>query len=243
VRATAVITCMGRLAHLKRSLPLVLEHTDLRVVVVDWSCPDGCGVWISNHLSPMIEAGRLTVVGETGHRVFNKPAALNFGLRYAAERWPGWLCVLDADTLVTPALGQWLNANVERGRFYFVEGYKPRQDLSGLLVMHSDDYEASGGYDESFAGWGGEDWDMRCRLYFKVGLPYVEIPCALADSIAHGDAERTRFYEVKNKHESHHANQWRIIENVRRWTGQDLRDMKREEIRRLFGMRAEDRVQ
>ena len=150
--------------------------------------------------------------------------------------------MLDADTIVTPAFWSWLGEHVSEGTFYFVEGYKPREDLSGVLVVNATDYERSGGYDERFVGWGAEDFDMRCRLYFKLGLPFVEIPCGLASSISHSDESRVRFYPIKEKQASHIDNQYRIISNVREWTGQDLLEMKTDEVRALFGMR-QDPVQ
>lgn len=233
---TAVVTCMGRLSHLRFSLPRVMEYTGMRLVVVDYSCPDGSGAWVEAN-APEHENERIAVVRSGPRQTFNKPEALNLGLRYAVDHGAEWLCVLDSDTLVTPALWGWLEENVKRGSFYFVEGYKPRQDLSGLIVMHAEDYTASGGYDERFEGWGAEDFDMRCRLYFKLGLPYVEIPCALAESIPHDDHHRVRFYPIKEKQQSHVANQYRLIANVREWTGRDIRELKSDEVRRLFGMR------
>lgn len=225
---------MGRLAHLRISLPLLLQHTPMHVVVVDYSCPDRCAWWAHGAYPP--PDSRVSVVSSGYREVFNKPEALNLGLRHAAERGDEWLCVLDADTLVTPALWGWLSAHVQPGQFYFFEGYKPRQDLTGLLVVHARDYLESGGYDENFAGWGAEDFDMRCRLRFKLGLPFEEIPCGLADSIPHGDEDRTQHYRVKDKRRSHVANQHRLIANVRRWTGSHILDLDRDEVRRLLGM-------
>jgi len=234
----AVVTSMGRLAQLRVSMPMLLAHTEMKLCLVDYSCPDGSGAWAERVLAGGSWRDRIRVERSGPRPVFNKCEALNLGCRAAVERWkPQWLCVLDADTLVTPALWEWMVENLSSGRYYFFEGYKPRQDLSGVLVVSAEDFVLSGGYDEGFDGWGAEDFDMRCRLFFKLGRPYQEIPCGLARSIPHSDEQRVRFYGVKEKRVSHLANQYRLIENVRRWTGKDLRDLRLNEVRALFGMR------
>lgn len=232
----AVITCMGRLRHLRRSLPALLERSSMPVVLVDYSCPDGCGEWaeaeVLKHPHPL--GMRLFVVSVPGQRHFNKCAALNHGLREAARQWPGWLLVLDADTIIGPGLEAWLRDNVLRGSFCFMQGHQARRDLSGLVAMHSSDYQRSGGYDEGFNGWGCEDWDMRCRLHFGHGLPFRDIPWQLAEPIAHSDAERSEHYAT-NKQASYRENWARLNANVAGWTGHELAKLDARAVRALFG--------
>lgn len=231
LRCTAVVTCMGRLEHLKQSLPRLLEHTAMHVVVVDYSCPDGTGHWVSEHFG---DNDRVYLIGCDGKEKFNKPAALNAGLARAAEMWGEWLCVLDADTLVNPGFWPWLCEHVERGSFYFIEGHASSRDVSGLLVMHSDDYTKSGGYDLRFEGWGCEDWDQRARLHFRCGLPYAEIPRKLAGGLAHSDQVREA-HQVESMHESYKRN-WKVLNrNVAEWTGRPLYELDARLVRPLFG--------
>ena len=44
-----VTTCMGRLDHLKESLPAMLAQPDSEVIVVDYSCPQGTGDYVAKH--------------------------------------------------------------------------------------------------------------------------------------------------------------------------------------------------
>ena len=216
---TFVMPCMGRLAHLQQTLPLVLTHTQANVCVVDYSCPDQCASWVEWMYA---RDPRVLAVRAPGHVHFNKCAALNQGYLAAGERWPGWLGTLDADTLVTRALWWWLAEYVEPGNFYFVEGDRDRRDLSGLLVVHQADFLRSERFDERFACWGAEDFDMRCRLYFQLGMPYTLIPSGLADSLPHSDLERVEHYPVKDLEQGHTQNQYLVVENLRRWTGRDV---------------------
>ena len=41
-----VITCKGRLHHLKQTLPLIVAMGTSEVIVVDYGCPDGTGDWV-----------------------------------------------------------------------------------------------------------------------------------------------------------------------------------------------------
>ena len=40
-----IVTCKGRLMHLRQTLPLFCALPDTEVILVDYGCPDGSGVW------------------------------------------------------------------------------------------------------------------------------------------------------------------------------------------------------
>ena len=44
-----ITTCMGRLDHLKQTLPRLLEQPDCEVIVVDWSCPQDTAGYVAKH--------------------------------------------------------------------------------------------------------------------------------------------------------------------------------------------------
>jgi hypothetical protein len=219
---------MGRLGQLRRTLPRLLQHTPCPIVVVDWSCPDGAGDWAE------AQSERIYVVRRPGERQFNKCAALNLGLGFAARQWGAWLMVVDADTMIGEGLWPWLEENLPAGSFAFMQGHSARRDLSGLLVMRSEDYASSGGYDEGMTGWGAEDWDMRARLHFKLGIPFVDVPWQLAEPIAHDDYARTRFQDG-DKMDSYKRNYARLSANVQEWTGRELHELDPRRVRPLFG--------
>lgn len=211
---------MGRLAHLQSTLPVLLEGP-VDVVVVDYSCPNASGAWVSTNYN---QTGRVLVESIPGRSAFNKPEAHNRGAARAASWRPGaYLCFLDADSIVMPTLWGWLVPRLRPDRFYFVEGWPDQPDVTGALVVHSNAFRASGGFDERMKGWGAEDLDMRLRLRYRVGLPFEEIPVSHIRAIPHSDEARVDNYVVKNKHVTHYRNLWIMADNFRKWTGRDLR--------------------
>jgi hypothetical protein len=75
----------------------------------------------------------------------------------------------------------------------------------GSVICHRQDFEAIGGYDEAFTGWGGEDDDLLARLSMLGRIP-AGFPASLLDEIPHDDDARVRFYDIKNKAVQHRVN-------------------------------------
>jgi hypothetical protein len=70
-------SCMGRLEHLKRTLPLSLSHECAEVLLVDYSCPDRSGDWAEKTFSVEIETGRLRVFRVNGRTEYHHAHARN----------------------------------------------------------------------------------------------------------------------------------------------------------------------
>jgi predicted glycosyltransferase involved in capsule biosynthesis len=236
---TAIIPCMGRLAHLQRSLDTVFQ-SGLRCVLVDYSCPDQCGTWAERNYQEYVQRAVLTVVRVTGKRIFSKSAAFNAGAHAAVESSANWLLFMDADCLLDtkPATGfaAWLSANLEPRHFYVFEPSVEKKDLYGAVAVQAGDYVQSQGYDESFLGYGMEDMDFRLRLALRWELPFGLIPVRLATPIAHSDRERTRFYHQRDPKVSNRANFEIVKRHVKAWTGHELSDLHRPDLRPLMGV-------
>jgi hypothetical protein len=221
---TAIVTCMGRLAHLQQTLPILLQgHTD--VCVVDYSCPDGCGDWVdANYGDEGVYVERLQ-----GRELFNKPEAQNAGAARAIERNPDtFLLFVDSDTIATPMLWAWLRAAVSSTEavkhFYYIAASEAGRDSTGVLFVHGQAFARSGGYDERHQGWGAEDLDMRMRLFFKEQLGCAEIPAEAVSAIGHDDPTRVAHYEEKDKLASNGRNMQLLSDNVKAWSGISLHD-------------------
>lgn len=181
---TVVITCMGRLHHLRQSLPLVAAQTRVRCLVVDYACPDDSGSWVESRL-PMVQ-----VVRRLAKTRFNISKARNLG---ASQANTPWVCFMDADTLAGPEVfGRILD--VLRDRTFFLADPCP-DALSGMVVCRLDDFRAIGGYDELFSGWGSEDRDLYTRLE-RSGCTRAFFQAQAISMIDHGDAERTRYHRI-----------------------------------------------
>jgi predicted glycosyltransferase involved in capsule biosynthesis len=158
-----------------------------------------------------------------GRTHFNKCAAQNAGGKRALSEGADYLCFLDADTLVTDEFVPWLVKHVRPDQFLIAarraDG-SDRHSLTGLIVVHADAFTQSGGFDESFTGWGGEDIEFRMRLALLHGLGYGDVPEELVDALPHGDDLRTRFYRQKNAAVSNTSNLRKLKYRIRHvWKG------------------------
>lgn len=189
-----ITTCKGRLHHLKQTLPRVVNQPDVSCVVVDYSCPDGAADWVIANF-PQVKVVRVT--GEAG---FSAPRARNLGAQAASSPW---LAFFDADILWSPELGSTVIPQMRPGHFY--RARPVTLQTWGSLICHRQDFDAVGGYDEAFSGWGGEDDDLLARLSMH-GLVSAGFPASLIGEIPHDDDTRVRFYDIKNKAVQHRVN-------------------------------------
>jgi glycosyltransferase involved in cell wall biosynthesis len=178
---TFVVTCKGRLGHLKRTLPQMLKQANTRVVVVDSRCPDGAGEWVRAHFPEV----KVVMLDDGG--LFNGSTSRNAGLAVCESEW---ICFIDADVVVANDFSSWVAPRLAPGHFYRFELFPGRYDLIGTCIVRSDDARAVQGYDEVITGYAGEDTDFYSRLGLS-GLRPVVIPsAAIAEVIAHGDELR-----------------------------------------------------
>jgi glycosyltransferase involved in cell wall biosynthesis len=186
-RFAVVTTCKGRLEHVRRTLPTLTALADCAVVLVDYDCPDGVGAWV-RQAHPEVK-----VVEVRERPLFNLSEARNLG---AAAADAPWLLFLDADTLAAPDLTAQLSPLLEPGVFLQPDPRPP--DLWGALAVSRADFDAVGGYDEVFEGWGAEDVDMVVRLQIA-GRRHRSFPGALLAGLPHGDDQRTRFHAIRDR--------------------------------------------
>lgn len=182
-----ITTCMGRLAHLKQTLPHFLTQPDAEVIVVDYSCPDGAGEWVAkNHP----EARVLRIEGQTH---WNPQHARNSA---AAIAQGSWLCFIDADVIIEADF-------IDSVRPYLDDNSVLHADtqvvqLIGTFLCPRQAFQAIGGYDEVMEGWGNEDCDLYLRLT-RAGLQSKRFPDTHMTSIPHENESRTRFHKEKNR--------------------------------------------
>ncbi|MDB5874910.1 MAG: hypothetical protein JWQ07_4352 [Ramlibacter sp.] len=180
-----ITTCRGRREHLEQSLPILVGQAGTSCVVVDYDCPDGAGGWV--------EAGYpLVKVVRSGSRPrFEAARARNLGAQAAQAPW---LCFVDADALLGADFAASVRPLLQRGSFYLASPH--RGDMTGLCIVHRDDFQSVGGYDQVMQGWGMEDKDFYFRLLLS-GLAEGSFPSALASMIRHGTELRVAHYDVK----------------------------------------------
>jgi glycosyltransferase involved in cell wall biosynthesis len=176
-----VTTCMGRLDHLKRSLPTWRGQGEL--VLVDFSCPDHAGDWAAR-LYPEV-----LIVRCPGERHFRGALARNAGAKAATGRW---LFFLDADVMLHADFAAAIDPLLDPKRYLCAENNR----AMGQVLVSREAFDSVGGYDEVMVGWGVEDLDLQLRLA-GAGLGRATIPARLLSVIGHDHALRTRHASVK----------------------------------------------
>jgi hypothetical protein len=139
-----------------------------------------------------------------------------------------YLCFLDADTLVEPGFWEHLFAEARPNRFLVAGKERDGCDvpsMTGLLLVHGKPFTNIQGFDEHFQGWGGEDIELRLRLYMVAGLDFAFVPVSLARPIPHDDSLRSQFYAVRNITISNRENMDRLrYRMTHEWLPQSHRD-------------------
>jgi glycosyltransferase involved in cell wall biosynthesis len=224
---TAITTCKGRLEHLRQSLPTWMAQPDLEVVVVDYDCPDGAADWVRANWP------KARVVEVDDRPLFNRSIARNLGAAAASGEW---LFFVDADVVAADGFVSSLSGLLKPGVFLLAKPRPP--ELWGALVVSHADFDAVGGYDEAFEGWGGEDVDIIEQLMFA-GVKEAAFPGDGVKSIPHDQATRTRFQELKDVRLSGAINGfYRTVKNdlVRQHVVLDLEGRRKlyADVRRAF---------
>ncbi|OOZ39574.1 hypothetical protein BOW53_11050 [Solemya pervernicosa gill symbiont] len=196
IKTNIIITCKGRLAHLKRSLPLAAAQEMSHCIVVDYSCPDNSGNWVEEYFP------EITVVRVPNQPHFNLSAARNIGANNATAPW---LFFIDADILLPTHAIATIHNKIESGFAYRPESSGKNRDKSGCVLVERTDFTRIDGYDDVIQGWGAEDSDFYWRLE-ESGSPILPLPLKGIETIAHDDRERMRHHSVDNKKTSSQIN-------------------------------------
>ena len=137
----------------KERIPGILKekHPDCRVIIVD-DCSQ----------TPLKSLESIDVYRIDEDIPWNQPGARNLGFQEAE----GWIICADIDHLVTREnVDALINMKKEKGTIY----YLGREDTIGwnLYLIHKDDFEKIGGYDEDFCGHYGYDDTLFNRMAYK----------------------------------------------------------------------------
>ncbi|MCP4070403.1 MAG: glycosyltransferase [Hyphomicrobiales bacterium] len=191
----SIITCcMGRLEHLKQSLPRMMDQGDTEVVVVDFSCPEDTATYVRENFP------QAKVVSINNRLTFAAWEARNAGAAVATGKW---LVFVDADTILSPNSLNLLANKLQPDSFAkFASGRNLQvhksltsplslNSLRGFMLVERDAFKKLGGYDEVLKGYGaGGDVEFDYRLQY-FGYNPVMIPESIVDRVIHhGDELR-----------------------------------------------------
>ena len=192
-------TSKGRLHHIRKTLPLMVAQAAAEVVVVDYGCPDHTGDWVEANF-PTVK-----VVRVTDDEGFCLARARNLCARHSQS---DWLVFIDGDVESAAGWVDWMQQHVAPGHFYRAApiGGERDPDTYGTLICARTDFEAIGGFDEAFRGWGGEDDDFYGRLR-QHGVVEADYPAEFVNPIRHGDEERAGLSGVRDRRQQIVVNQ------------------------------------
>lgn len=196
-RVSFTTMCMGRLHHLKQTLPRNLEdnrdYPNLELILLDYGDRDGLEEWVQTEMREHLASGRLVYHRAPDPQRFLCAHAKNMAMRLATGEL---LCNVDADNLT----GHHFAFHVaERLREYdFLTGCRYAgeridsygdQGTAGRSAVRRPAFYHAGGFDEVMAGWGHDDLDFYARLK-ALGYRGAAIDGRFLACIPHGDAER-----------------------------------------------------
>jgi hypothetical protein len=134
---------------------LAEKHPETRVIIIDDCSPDPLGPL------PGIDVYRIEI-----DIPWNQPGARNLGFKLAE----GWVVCADIDHLVTRQnIDDILALPPELGTMYLLG--RETTDSTNVYLIHKDDFEKAGGYDEDFCGHYGYDDILfleSCKRNLKV---------------------------------------------------------------------------
>lgn len=191
---TYITTCKARLDHLRQTLPRVAAQPGVRIVVVDYGCPERSGHWVRENF-PGVQ-----VVFVDKETRFNLADARNAG-GHAAQT--PWLAFFDADILVEKGYFEAVCNALTSGHYY-----RPAPvtlQTWGSVICERSAFLKVGGYDVVYEGWGGEDDDFYTLLDFA-GVRAAPVDGRVLSEIPHPDSMRTKFHS-EGKRRSHQRNQ------------------------------------
>jgi hypothetical protein len=180
---TVLYTYFGQ----KERIPGIIEQ-GLKTIIVD-----DCS---KEPLGPINGVEVLRIIDDIK---WNQPGARNLGFHIA----DGWVLCADIDHLVTKDnIEDLMKLDLQRGIVYYIG----REDTHSVNVylIHKDDFEKVGGYDEDFSGNYGYDdihFYEKCKRFLKViELPQIKVKVFAKESSSIGVRDTKHNLElIRNK--------------------------------------------
>ncbi len=204
-RCSIIMTCKGRLEHLKRTLPYAISQQPSEVLVVDYDCPDGTSAWVKENY-PAVRVIKVDSAPQ-----FQQANARNVG---AAAASGNWLFFVDADILMAEGLFPNLAPTLVTGCFY--RPFPAAKQNWGTVLVSRADFDHLGGYDEVIKGYGAEDDDLYLSLAL-LGVRQIGYPAEWLSEIPHDNDMRVRFCDVPNMLTSQRANGLYVAAKADAW--------------------------
>ncbi|MHA4844588.1 glycosyltransferase family 2 protein [Flavitalea antarctica] len=158
--------CMNRLEHLSHTLPInLVENPESYVefVLLDYSSSDGVGKYIHSNFKNELHSGRLVYYRYDKATSFCGSHARNMAFRLSQGKI---MVNLDADNFAGNSFANYTLNQFKENPAFCLTGLRNRHttDAYGKVCLHKTQFYRTTGYDESFDGYGFEDFDFVNRL-------------------------------------------------------------------------------
>ena len=168
------ITCMNRLEHLKKTLPINISHAltdseNIEFILLDYNSTDGLELWIKENNAQNIDNQTLKYFKTSQPQAYHRSHSRNMVFRLASG---DILVNLDADNFIGKGFVEFILKNMVQSSFLAVDetiSGTNFKDALGRICVWREDFEKIRGYDERMAGYGFEDLDFKTRLE-RIGL-------------------------------------------------------------------------
>jgi predicted glycosyltransferase involved in capsule biosynthesis len=208
-KITLATSIMNRESHLMESLKTWIKFPFKKIVIVDWSSDKPITESIKEHygidyktLDERIEIHRVS-----DQKYYEHALARNEKMKHTE----GWVLSIDSDILLSPRFGRCICLGDNKKLIYKNDRNKNDKALYGTTLFHKDEFDAVGGCNTKFHGWGSEDTtlfadmiDNGCKTRLLVAHTMFHIP--------HSDYERAINTKHDDIYESLANNNARLVE-------------------------------
>ena len=212
-------TCMGRLHHLKLTLPKNLEtaesYPDHEFILLNYGSKDAMHEWCVENLRDQISSGRLKYFRTEKPTFFMHSHAKNLACRQAT----GQIIInLDADNYLVPGYVEFAADSLAGGRCIVASHPEDAFGVAGSfgkIAVLKEHFYSVNGYDEDIDyGWGWEDNHFINRVVWQNHIEIVMADKALCRVIEHGNDERVENCMGKDMSRNQAAT-WRKLMDAR----------------------------
>ena len=210
--------CMGRRAHLEKTLPhnlsIVSNFPEFEIVLLDYNSGDGLFEWVTGTFHRELMSGMLKFYRTEEPQGYVMTHAKNVVHLLARG---SIVTNLDGDNFLTAPYLRFVQSVFDSGTPHsFVAFNGP--GIGSRISLEKRSFLAAGGYDEDLGiGWGPDDFDLAYRL-FHLGLRRISNmnTTLFGDAIEHPDEGRNELTPQQlPKKVTHRRNMQRILDNAR----------------------------
>jgi len=183
---------MNRRSHIEETLPVNLAQNrskSIQFVLLDYNSQDGLDQYIKENFREQIIDGSLVYYKYTSASRFHRSHSRNMAFHLATG---DIVCNLDADNFAGEGFGKYVQDLMDHKKNLCLTGLENqwRHDASGKLCVSKSNFLEVTGYDENFAGYGFEDYDIVNRLQMHGCETFTINKEEFLHAISHDDLDR-----------------------------------------------------